>query len=506
MGAAVWIGVAGRRTTPSRQIDAVIGELEMTVRESAAGALARAVTLSQLPRVGWAVATDEATVRDLTTEELAFRPQPGEHIEIAQVERSQRRVRRLIRIPADTRPTFTLSEPGLQLVPDGDRTHVMAVVKVEPRDQEKVLNGLIAVAQLLDVANVGARFGALGVGARLETPTGSIVVSVVRATGGTREVRRPLRGSAADGTQLVMMVPGGTAWGHVAGGMGLLVAAVMVSMLLIRRADAAAGQAETPLDEATPSGRFDPGLQTGRVASRVVGAATPVRTSPVAPPAQSAPPEFHTNGSEEGPTADIQGYGEDMEEPTVVGATPGDLADLPGNVDASGTLAPIPGVRLPGPGGYSPTVPPAPPGGAAPPPRFGVTPLPPPGHGAMPGVEPGKPRSLEVTGPVSIRNASTTVPSSLFVTGAGGAADRTHAPALQAADNPWTAEYRKLFTEFVKLRRTCGESTEDLNRDRFVEALQQKRIELVERHGATDVRFRLAFDNGKAAVRFKTVT
>ena len=47
------------------------------IRETAAGVQARADTLAQLPRLGWAVATDEDTMRDLTTEELAFRPRPA---------------------------------------------------------------------------------------------------------------------------------------------------------------------------------------------------------------------------------------------------------------------------------------------------------------------------------------------------------------------------------------------------------------------------------------------
>ena len=63
---------------------------------------ARADTLAQLPRLGWAVATDENTVRDLTTEELAFRPHPGEHIEITQMRRGGGEPRRLLRLPAES--------------------------------------------------------------------------------------------------------------------------------------------------------------------------------------------------------------------------------------------------------------------------------------------------------------------------------------------------------------------------------------------------------------------
>jgi hypothetical protein len=113
-----------------------------------------------------------------------------------------------------------------------------------------------------------------------------------------------------------------------------------------------------------------------------------------------------------------------------------------------------------------------------------------------------RPRPLDLSGPVFPGGSvSTTIPSSLFI--AGGFSTK-RPPVLPGPDSPWADEYRRLFSEFVKLRRTCSESTDDLDRDRFIEALHQKRLELMEQHdGAVDVKFRLAFDNGKAAVRFK---
>ena len=38
-----------------------------------------------------------------------------------------------------------------------------------------------------------------------------------------------------------------------------------------------------------------------------------------------------------------------------------------------------------------------------------------------------------------------------------------------------------------------------------MEALQEKRAQLIRELGVKDVRFRLAFDNGKAAIRYMTV-
>jgi hypothetical protein len=79
-----------------------------------------------------------------------------------------------------------------------------------------------------------------------------------------------------------------------------------------------------------------------------------------------------------------------------------------------------------------------------------------------------------------------------------------HAP--KAPPDARTEEYRALFAEFVNLRRTTGEPTEGLNSDRFVEILQATRTQIMKQTPVRDVRFKLAFQNGKAAIRYLTVT
>src|SRR5207302_1441591 len=79
--AAIVIFLVGERPAPTPAdtgaIDAATTELSTRLRDAASGASARATTLAELPRLGWAVATDAATVRDLTTEELSFQPRDG---------------------------------------------------------------------------------------------------------------------------------------------------------------------------------------------------------------------------------------------------------------------------------------------------------------------------------------------------------------------------------------------------------------------------------------------
>ena len=83
------------------------------LRGDGKGAHERAVTLAQLPRLQAAVATDAATVRDLTTEELMFRPQPSETIELGQIVGGK--ARSLLRLPEGSKVAAPLASPGVHL-------------------------------------------------------------------------------------------------------------------------------------------------------------------------------------------------------------------------------------------------------------------------------------------------------------------------------------------------------------------------------------------------------
>ncbi|HEY7376083.1 MAG TPA: MXAN_5187 C-terminal domain-containing protein, partial [Polyangia bacterium] len=78
------------------------------------------------------------------------------------------------------------------------------------------------------------------------------------------------------------------------------------------------------------------------------------------------------------------------------------------------------------------------------------------------------------------------------------------APKLDA--DPRAEQYRNLFAEFVKLRKTTGESVHDLDANHFVATLREKRAQIMKQIPVKDVQFKLAFHNGKAAIRYLTVT
>jgi len=110
-----------------------------------------------------------------------------------------------------------------------------------------------------------------------------------------------------------------------------------------------------------------------------------------------------------------------------------------------------------------------------------------------------RPRQRSLSGHVDVSLAR----SGLVAMAPRGAA--LPAPAGSAAGgDPRTDEYRALFAEFVAMRRTTGEPVEGMNATQFIELLREKRTQLIKELAVKDVRFKLAFQNGKAAIRYQT--
>jgi hypothetical protein len=209
--ALVLFVTAHRRAAPGVEIGAVAADLDGTLREAAAGVEARAATLSQLPRLGWIVATDEATVSDLTADELEFAARPGERIELWQVRNRDGQARLLRRLPSGKVEPLPLGRPGPRLVVSGGRAEVVVVTSIAPRTRAGELHGTLAVAKTVDTTSASRRLDGLGVGVRLE------------AAGGTLTLRRgpvPERGAAAvalkspaaEGAVLAFGPVGGAGW------------------------------------------------------------------------------------------------------------------------------------------------------------------------------------------------------------------------------------------------------------------------------------------------------
>jgi hypothetical protein len=207
-------------TGPARSdIEQLAGEIDARLREAAAEARSRAQTLADLPRLALAVATDAATVRDLTTEELAFRPRPGETIEIAQVPRAGGAPTSLLRLPAGAAVAVPLATPGVHLVRDGASLRAAAVAQVEPRARANELVGVVAVSRPVDLELPAGLLEPLGGGVRIESAAGVTQVGgPLAAAGGTISVA--LSSEVSRGARLIAPAPSSVRWSA-----GLLTAA-----------------------------------------------------------------------------------------------------------------------------------------------------------------------------------------------------------------------------------------------------------------------------------------
>ncbi|MBC8134001.1 MAG: serine/threonine protein kinase [Deltaproteobacteria bacterium] len=138
--------------------------LEGRLRETGAALHARVATLAELPTLAAAVSTDSGTVRDLTQDELAFRPRRGETVAIAQ-------------LPTKGPPVILLALPSLADAPPitGDGKALLRIVaghlviseaiRVVPRERADELQGVVAASQQVEVEDLSRKLAARGIGA-----------------------------------------------------------------------------------------------------------------------------------------------------------------------------------------------------------------------------------------------------------------------------------------------------------------------------------------------------
>lgn len=75
----------------------------------------------------------------------------------------------------------------------------------------------------------------------------------------------------------------------------------------------------------------------------------------------------------------------------------------------------------------------------------------------------------------------------------------------EAMDDP-DAYFREVYQEFVKIKQSCGESTDKLSYERFAIKLRKNRDSLMERYECRDVKFRVYIKDGKAALKATPLT
>ena len=194
--------LSDKGTAPLR---AAAETLDLKQRELAAAVEARATTLAQLPRLAWAVATDEETVRDLTTDELGFRTQPGEVIALAQIDKKSGQVITLLHAPAAAVLGTPLIAPGAHPIVLGGEVLMAWVVSVEPRERADAVGGALVVARRLDVTGAADQLIRAGVAARIIAPDGSATLTEVPALARQPETMLPI---GASGMRIAGRLPG----------------------------------------------------------------------------------------------------------------------------------------------------------------------------------------------------------------------------------------------------------------------------------------------------------
>jgi hypothetical protein len=301
-GAALLLVVARREVGSPPQLEAVVSDFDAQLRETAAAAQARASTLAELPRLAWAVATDEATVRNLTGEELAFRPQPNETIEISQINRRSSKETTLLHSPAGTKVRAPLNSPGMHLLVVGEQLHLAAVVSIEPKVRADALRGAVSVSRKVDLSRIEKHVNDLGLALRYDCAAGNRLVIGSATQDRLHAIEMPLANEAAKGGKLWVMAPeqrsngGGLLTGAA---VAVLLGSFVWAGLLLRRPPppvAAPLAAVEPL----PIANWQPAPPANTGSGARLGAPTAPSPTPVPPLEEDPPllelvPESHSN-------------------------------------------------------------------------------------------------------------------------------------------------------------------------------------------------------------------
>ncbi|HEY2743689.1 MAG TPA: hypothetical protein VGL86_03670 [Polyangia bacterium] len=258
VGAAIALVIVGRGGPAASELQAAAADLDGRIRETATAAQVRAQTLAELPRLSWAVATDEQTMLDLTADELAFQPAQGELIEIGQVQRRDGAVTRLRRVGDGTTLQLPLGEIGSQLLGSDGKLHVASMVSVEPKTRADQIRGSVGVSRTVDTASLAVRLRHAGFALRVELPGGGSVVVGNKPLGAHAEALT-LYADAARGAKLSALAPAGglPSLTFVLLAIVVFVASLVAAGLTWRRAATAVAPDDPPLRDLVPEVHID---------------------------------------------------------------------------------------------------------------------------------------------------------------------------------------------------------------------------------------------------------
>jgi hypothetical protein len=74
-----------------------------------------------------------------------------------------------------------------------------------------------------------------------------------------------------------------------------------------------------------------------------------------------------------------------------------------------------------------------------------------------------------------------------------------------AAVEDEASEWKRVFDDFVKLKKECGEPIDGISFEKFKNTLRKNRDQLLQRHGCKSVKFSVYVKQGKAALKANPV-
>ncbi len=259
-----------------RALDARIAETKTALHR-------RVEELAKLPQLAAAVSTDSRTVRDLTQDELAFRPQPEEAIAIGQLPKTggsatapRSPVMLLVAPEGAAAPPLDVGPSHLAV--SGARLLLSQAVRVIPRERADELDGVIAVSRPVDLAGPEAALLAVGARAELSAEGGTLSLGAPPAEGAPRRAV-PLADSSL-GLRAMVLPP--TAPRAITSWIVALALAGLALLLLLGGGRSAARRAPAEAPRFATPAIWSPGSGSGPIRLPVAAA---VKSTPTGLPA-----------------------------------------------------------------------------------------------------------------------------------------------------------------------------------------------------------------------------
>ena len=172
-----------------------VSQLDGDIKAARASAAQRARTLAEVDRVKNAVSTDAATAMDMVGKELAFKPEPGEVIELGQIPKGGAPISLLV-LPEHGMRSAKSGVIGAFAELAGDQVLVTETVAVAPAQDADKLSGFVTVTRPLALGAALDRLVTAGVTGKLVVGSGARPFGTMPDGAKTREMPLPSEPSA----------------------------------------------------------------------------------------------------------------------------------------------------------------------------------------------------------------------------------------------------------------------------------------------------------------------